>query len=406
MPADSEKTYQLKKQIRTLESFRGSGTELISVYIPSGSPIHEMNNKLREEASQASNIKSKSTRLNVLGALERIMNHLKQFKKTPDNGLAVFAGNVSDNPAKVDIELFSLEPPDKLNIGTYRCDSRFFLEPLQSMLGSVDSYGIVVLDGREATVAMVKGTNITIIKKLNSTAHAKIRKGGQSARRYERLIEEAIEVYYKRVGSAMDEAYLKDEKPIVKGVIVGGPGPTKEYFMKMSPFNYQLKVLGVVDTGYTEEYGIREVLSKSEGILAQQEAVKEKIIVDKFIKEVVNDGLATYGESQVREAILSRQAEKVLLSEGLVHMSGLYRCASCGAEERKAGREQPADSITCPKCGSQMKLQSKELLIDELTELAKQSSIEVEIISTNTVEGNQFLTGFGGIGAFLRYKSR
>lgn len=406
MPADSEKTYQLKKQLRRLEGFRGSGTELISVYIPSGSPIHEMNNKLREEASQASNIKSKSTRLNVLGALERIMNHLKLFKKTPENGLAVFAGNVSDNAAKVDIELFSLEPPEKLNIGTYRCDSRFFLDPLQSMLGSTDSFGIVVLDGREATVAIVKGTNITIIKKLNSTAHAKIRKGGQSARRYERLIEEAIEVYYKRVGNAMDEAYLKDEKVMVKGVIVGGPGPTKEYFMKMKPFNYQLKVLGVVDTGYTEEYGIREVLSKSEGILAEQEAVKEKILVDRFIKEVVSDGLAIYGEKQVRDAINSRQAEKVLLSEGLTHLVGSYKCGSCGATEKKVSRDEPEGGIPCPKCGSQMKLQGKELLIDDLTELAKQNEIEVEIVSTNTVEGNQFFTGFGGVGAFIRYRTR
>ena len=42
-----------------------------------------MGNKLREEASQASNIKSKSTKLNVLGALERIMNHLKLYRRTP-----------------------------------------------------------------------------------------------------------------------------------------------------------------------------------------------------------------------------------------------------------------------------------------------------------------------------------
>lgn len=404
--ADSEQMYQLKKQLRQLEGYRGSGTELISVYIPAGSPIHEMGNKLREEMSQASNIKSKSTKLNVLGALERIMNHFKIYKKAPKNGIAVFAGNVSDNPAKVDIELFAIEPPEPLNIGAYRCDSRFFLDPLQSMLGSTDSYGIVVLDGREATVAIVKGTNVTVIKKLNSTAHAKIRKGGQSARRYERLIEEQIEVYYKRVGDSMDNAYLKEEKCAVKGVIVGGPGPTKDFFMKMSPFNYQIKVLGVVDTGYTDEYGIREVLSKSEGILAEQEAVKEKILVDRFIKEVVGDGLATYGESEVRKAILSRQAEKVMLSEGLAHKSVLYRCASCGSEERRVFRDRADDSISCPNCSGQMKNQSEELLLDELNELARQSEIPVEIISVNTVEGNQFFTGFGGIGAFLRYKTR
>src|SRR5208283_1267573 len=400
--ADTEKIFQLKRQLRKLEEYHGNGTELISVYIPAGSPIHEMNNKLREEASQASNIKSKSTKLSVLGALERIMNHFKLYKRTPANGLAVFCGNISDNAAKVDIELFAIEPPEPLNIGAYRCDSRFFLEPLQAIMGTKDSYGIVVMDGREACVAIVKGTNINIIKKLNSTAHAKIRKGGQSARRYERLIEEAIEVYYKRVGVAMDAAFLNR----VKGVIVGGPGPTKEFFMKMSPFNYQIKVLGVVDTGYTDEYGVREVLAKSVNILAEQEAVKEKILVDRFIKSVVNEGLAIYGEKQVREAIASRQAEKILLSEGLTHVTGTYKCPSCGEEAKKVFRERPDDTIACPKCNGQAKLQTKELLIDELTDLARQNDIEVEIISTETVEGNQFFTCFGGIGAFLRYKTR
>lgn len=406
MAVDSEKMYHLKKQLKKLEQYRGSGTELISVYIPAGSQIHEMNNKLREEMSQASNIKSKSTKLNVLGALERIMNHFKLYKRTPENGIAVFAGNVSDNTAKVDIELFSIDPPEKLNIGAYRCDSRFFLEPLQAMLGSTDSYGVVVLDGREATIALVKGTNISIIKKLNSTAHAKIRKGGQSARRYERLIEEQIEVYYKRVGDAMDGAYIKDEKSVVKGVIVGGPGPTKENFMKMKPYNYQIQVLGVVDTGYTEEYGIREVLAKSENIISQQETVKEKILIDRFIKEVVSDGLATYGERQVRDAITTKQAEKVLLSEGLSHLSASYVCSSCGNNERRVSRDKAEQGARCGKCGAGMKLDKEELLIDDLSDLCHQLEIPLEIVSTNSVEGNQFLTGFGGIGAFLRYRLR
>jgi len=397
--ADSDKTYKFKKQLRKLEKYRGSGTELISVYIPAGSAVHEMGNKLREEMSQASNIKSKSTKTNVLGALERISNYLKMFKKPPKNGLAVFAGNVSDNPAKVDIELFSLEPLEPLNIGTYRCDSKFFLEPLQDMLETKDAYGVVALDGRDATLAIVKGSNINILRKLHSTAHAKIRKGGQSARRYERLIQEQTETYYKRVGDAMDDVFLNK----VKGVLLGGPGPTKDFFMKMKPYNYQINVMGVVDTGYTDEYGIREVLAKSENILSQQEAIKEKILVDRFIKAVVSDGLATYGEKQVREAILTKQAETVLLSEGLAHTNAAYKCNSCGSEEKKTFREKPDEEITC-KCGSQMKLEKEEPLIDELTELAHENNIKVEIISDSTTEGAQFLTGFAGVGAFLRYK--
>ncbi len=400
MAVSSEKLYELKKKLKELEAYRGSGTELISVYIPAGSAVHEMSGKLREEMSQASNIKSKSTKMNVTGALERIINHLKIFKKTPENGIAVFAGNVSDNAAKVDIELFSLEPPEPLKIGTYRCDSTFFLEPLEAMMGSKEKYGLLAIDGRDATLAIVYGTQLRVVKKLHSTAHAKVRKGGQSQRRYQRLVEEQIEKYYQRVGEAMDEAFLNK----VKGIIVGGPGPAKEFFLKAKQFNYQHKILGCVDTGYTDEYGLREILSKSDKILAEQEAVKEKILVDRFIKEVVSDGLATYGEKQVRAAILSKQAEKVLLSEGLEHIIAKYTCQSCDAKESAISRGKAEEKMKCPSCGANMKLQEEVGLVDELADLAKESEIEVEIISTASTEGAQFLTGFGGIGAFLRYK--
>ncbi|MBN1170182.1 peptide chain release factor 1 [Candidatus Micrarchaeota archaeon] len=391
--ADSEKLYNFKKMLKKLQGFRGSGTELISVYIAAGSPMHDMVNKLREEMGQASNIKSKSTKLNVIGALERILNYLKIYKKTPENGIAIFCGNISDNAAKVDIELFSIDPPQVLQIGAYRCDSKFFLEPLEQMLESADSYGIVVFDGREATLAIVKGTLIHVVKKITSMAHAKVRKGGQSQRRYQRLVEEQIEYYYKKVGESMDEAFVGK----VKGVIVGGPGPTKENFMKMKPYNYQLQVLGVVDTGYTDEFGVREVLSKSETILAKQEAIKEKQLVDRFVDEVVHDRLAIYGEVQVRQAIVSKQADKILLSEGLEHIVGVYTDAQ-GNEVKKVFRQDP------PSEYEGMKLKDSVSLIDDLSDLAREHSIEIEMISTNTAEGAQFFAGFGGVGAFIRYR--
>lgn len=397
----SEKIYQLKKWIKQLSSYSGNGTELISVYIPAGSPLHEMGNKLRQEMSQASNIKSKTTRTNVIGALERIIGHLKIFKQTPPNGLAVFAGNVSDNPAKVDIQLFSLEPPEPLKVGIYRCDSRFFLEPLERMLGTRDAYGVLVMDGREATLAIVKGTEVRIVDHVTSLAHAKVRKGGQSARRFERLREESIEYYYKHVGEKVDTHFLDR----VKGVIVGGPGPVKENFLRERPFNYQIKIIGVVDTGYTDEYGVQEVIAKSEQLLSQQEMVREKNLVNQFIKEAVSDGLATYGESDVRQAIETKQAERVLLSEGLDYKIARYRCNACGKEIRKLTRDKIEETIKC-ECGGDAKLVEKRDLIDDLEALAREMDIPVEIISVNTSEGAQFLNGFTGIGAFLRYKTR
>lgn len=51
--------YSIMKEIKRLRSIRGSGTELISVYVPAGFQINEEISKLREEYSQSSNIKSR-----------------------------------------------------------------------------------------------------------------------------------------------------------------------------------------------------------------------------------------------------------------------------------------------------------------------------------------------------------
>lgn len=393
--------YELKKQLAHLRQMKGSGTELISVYIPSGQAIHETSNKLRGEAGQASNIKSKSTRKNVTDALERIVHHLKSYGNVaPQSGVAIFCGNVSDNPAKTDIELFTIFPPDPIGVQIYRCDSRFFLEPLERTLEVTDSYGLVVLDGRECTLAELRGTNVRILHRLNSTAHAKIRKGGQSARRYERLIEESIELYYKRIGEAMDRYFVNT----VKGVIIGGPGPTKDNFAKMSPFNYQIKVLGVVDTGYTDEYGVREVMAKSSDILAEQQAVRERAMIERFIKEVVSGGLATYGEKEVRQALESKQASQLLISEGVAYKRAKLVDTTTGEAQYATTRSPLELEEKIKAIGGTVKVESEIPLVDDLIALADSQGIDIFVVSPDTAEGAQFLGSFYGIGAFLRYR--
>ncbi len=89
------KEYSLLKEIKRLKSIRGSGTQLISVYIPAGYQLSEEIARLRNEYSTSSNIKSKQTRTNVLGAIDKILQYLKLYRETPKNGLAVFAGAVA-----------------------------------------------------------------------------------------------------------------------------------------------------------------------------------------------------------------------------------------------------------------------------------------------------------------------
>ncbi len=390
--------------LKKLRQFRGSGTQLVSVYIPANYPIPEIANKIREEINQAQNIKSKQTRTNVIAALERISNALKHFKKTPPNGLALFAGNISPDPSKSDIQTFIVEPIYTLKQSVYRCDSTFFLEPLEKMMQSGESYGILAIDGKDATLAILKGTDVTIVQKIHNPAHAKVRKGGQSARRYERLVQEATERYYKKVGEAMDQHFLGN----VKGVIVGGPGPVKEYFVKEKPFNYQHKILGLIDTGYSDEHGIHEILEKADELLKEEKIVKEKNLVQSFIKEVVKGGKAIYGYKEVVAAIKSGQAEKVLVSDELPFHYFKFKCPNDGTEKELVVREDEREKIfakplACPKCGATMEIIEEDDLTDHIIGLAEAHSIPVEVISKQSAEGAQFFHGFYGLGAFLKY---
>jgi len=396
----SKQYYEFKKQLKALAQFRGHGTELISVYITPKYPIHEVAQKLKEEAGAATNIKSTMTRKNVISALEKIVQYLKTFKEPPDNGMAIFCGNVAEQEGKQDLQLFSIIPPVPLTTQFYRCESSFVLEPLEELLEHEGAYGLVVMDGKEATIAILRGKQIKVLRKLESTAHAKTHKGGQSAARFCRLREEGIEWYYQRVGEAMDSFVgLRN----FQGVIVGGPGPVKEDFLKIKPFNYQLKVLGVVDTGYTDEYGLREVMEKSSDIIAEQSAIKEAKLLDRFQKDVIHNGLATYGADDVKAALANNQVETLLVSEDLGLKKAVFKCSSCGREEEKLVDGDPQE-YDCGCHNGKMKVVSSVDVAEELVDLAEQSGIPVELISQDTADGARFKAMFYGIGAFLRYK--
>lgn len=391
--------YEFKKQVEALKQFRGRGTELVSVYVTPGYQLSDIVGKLREEAGAATNIKSTATRKNVLGALEKIMQYLKTFKETPVNGMAVFAGNVSDTEGRPDIQLFSIMPPMPIVTQFYRCESQFVLEPLENLVNTTDTYGLVVMDGKEATVAVLVGKQIKVIKQIHSTAHAKTHKGGQSAARFGRLREEGIDFFQQRVGEAMD-AFLNYKN--LKGVIVGGPGPVKEDFLKERRYNYQLKVIGTVDTSYTDEYGLRELIEKSEDVLKEQEAFVEKQLVDKFLKEAVTNGKATYGYRMVLKAVESNQADRVLISENLKLFENAMTCSNCG-KEKKLMSDEEDDSEEC-ECNGKLRTTASRNLVKELEEACEKAGIPVELVSQDTSEGNEFRATFGGIGAFLRYK--
>src|SRR3989344_6678750 len=314
---DTKQQYKIRKFVNELKQHRGRHTEFVSVYIPTGYDIIKIIQHLATEQGTASNIKDKTTRLNVQNSLERMIRHLRLFKQTPPNGLAAFSGNIASQEGKQDIQVWSIEPPMPVSIRLYRCDHVFVLEPLESMLVTNDVYGLVVLDNREATIGLLKGKSIQVIREFTSSVPGKVKVGGWSQGRYARLREEAANEFYKRVADVLNVEFAAVGKDL-KGILVGGPGPTKETFVNGAYIHNELKkkILAIKDIAYTDESGLHELVEKSNDTLAEAEIIKEKNLVNEFFTLLAtNSDKAIYGVNDIFKALEMGAVDKLLISE-------------------------------------------------------------------------------------------
>ena len=402
---DEIEIFKLEHLLRELKKKEGRGTELISLYIPAGRPISDVMSVLRQEYSTAQNIKDRTTRHHVLEALTSIMQRLKLLPKTPPNGLIVFCGYVaSDVPGKERMEVHLIEPPERLRTWLYRCDSVFHVEILEEMIKERDTYGLIVLDRSEAVFGILRGRSIRILKRITSGVPGKHRAGGQSARRFERVIEQLVHEFYKRIGEYANRLFL--ELQDLKGVIIGGPGPTKEEFVKGDYLHYELKdkILGVVDTGYSGEEGIYELVKRSVDIVKGVRLFEEKKVFQEFMHHIARDtGLATYGEKEVRLALQMAAVDKLLLSEQLNKYHVKAKCPNC-TYKFELTIEGEVSVVKCPKCGFQADIEFKEHIIEELGRMAKDTGAKVFILSDETEEGKILRRTFGGVAAVLRFR--
>ena len=356
-----KKKFLLRKLLSELGKYRARHTELITVYVPAGYQIQGIINQIAEEAGTARNIKSASTRKAVTTALEKMISHLRQYKKTPDNGLALFTGNISEREGQLDIKSWSIEPPVPLNIKAYRCDQAFFLDPLKEQLEFKVVYGLVVMDRREADIALLKGKTIVPVWSDSSFVPGKFGVGGQSAGRMARVIEGMAKDWYKKVGEAVNKIFTQEK---VKGIILGGPGPTKDELLAGNFLRTDIKkkFIATKAVGYTGDFGLKELVERSEDILAKEEVSEETVIMQKFLQLLGSrPNIVAYGEAKIKSALEQRAVETLLVSENL-----------------------PEDTIF------------------RYIELAEESGAEVISISVETKEGQQ-LAGLGGIAAILRY---
>lgn len=402
--------YDLKRQLEELEECKGKHTELISLYVPPTKQISDVAAYLRNEISESQNIKSKTTKKNVLSAIESILSRLKTFRKAPENGVVFFVGHKSIGSDQTDMVAYVIEPPMPIQTFLYRCDSLFHLDPLKDMMTEREIYGLILIDRRECTVGILRGNRIEMLKYMTSQVPGKHGRGGQSQRRFERLTEIAAHEWFQRSGERISEIFQSEKN--IKGIFVGGPGPTKKYFVDENYLHYEVqdKIVDVFDTGYTDEFGLRELVSAASETMSDLKIAKEKKVMKRFLREITrgDKSLAVYGEQQIRKALEMGAVETLLISENIRKYRITLSCPTCNYSEQKTINETDLKEFNPPECPhcenpTQMEISNKIDLIDELSELIESTGGEVFLISQNSEEGDTLSSAFNGIAGITRY---
>ncbi len=265
------------------------------------------------------------------------------MSETPENGVAIYASPTDS---------YLIEPPEPIQANVYRCGSEFVLEPLEAMLASKEVFALIVIDRNEAALGWLRGSAVIDVAYFESRVPPKHDAGGQSQHRWERQTEHLAHEWFVKVAEAANQAFVGKK---LTGVVVGGPGATKDAFVKEELCHYTLreKMIPAQNVGYTNEDGLRELAQKVEEYLPSLVSAKERVLLAKFF-EAVRRGKAAYGTTQIATAIAEGRVESLLL---------LY--------------EVPVPAGY---------------------------SGEVQRVGEGSDEAAQFKRGFGGVGAFLRWK--
>jgi len=404
---EDRRKYEFRKVIEELQEYEGSGTQLVTIYIPEDKQISDVVAHVTQEHSEASNIKSKQTRTNVQDALKSIKDRLRYYDTyPPENGLVLFSGAVDSGGGRTEMVTRVLEsPPQPVQSFRYHCDANFLTEPLEGMLADSGLYGLIVLDRREANVGWLRGKRVEPVKSASSLVPGKQRKGGQSAQRFARLRLEAIDNFYQEVGEMANDLFVP-ERHELDGILVGGPSPTKDEFLDGDYLHHELqdKVLGKFDVSYTDESGLYDLVDMGEAALADAALMEDKSLMETFFEELNGGELATYGFEATRRNLLMGAVDTLLVSEDLRRDVVTVECPE-GHEDRVVvdSRSDTPTDHECPECGAATEVVQREDVVEHLADIAEQRGTDVSLISTDFEKGEQLLTAFGGVAGILRY---
>jgi len=405
--------FKVRRLIKMLTSARGNGTSAITLILSGKQDINMTNKLLTEEAGTASCIKSRVNRLSVLSAITSTQQRLKQYNRTPPNGLIIFCGEVLTDDNKEKKLTVDFEPFKPINTTLYMCDNRFHTEALSELLEDDDKFGFLIMDGNGSLYGTVQGSHKEILHKFSVDLPKKHGRGGQSALRFARLRLEKRHNYVRKVGELATQFFVPSgQTPNIRGLFVAGSAEFKQDLTTDTDlFDGRLLAILIpplLDISYGGEVGFNQAIELASDTLKNVKFIQEKKLVSKFLEEVSMDtGKYCYGMEQTIQGLEAGAVETLIVWEQLDYTRMVIRNPHSDVTDVKFLTPLQAKNpalYKCPDTNVDLSIEEEEPFLDWIVANFKNFGTKLEFITDRSQEGNQFCKAFGAIGGLMRYK--
>jgi len=290
----------------------------------------------------------------------------------------------------------------------YLCDNKFHTQALSELLESDQKFGFIVMDGNGCLFGTLSGNTRTVLTKFLVELPKKHGRGGQSALRFARLRMEKRHNYVRKCAEVAKQLFINSESvPNVSGLILAGLADFKTELSQSDMFDQRLKriIVKIVDVSYGFENGFSQAIELSAETLKDVKFVQEKKLISKFFEEIAQDSNKyCFGIRDCLYALEGSATHTLILYENLdmdryeVTCDGETKILYYTTEQAKA-----ADAFKDATSGKDMEIQEKVQVVEWMAENYKKYGCALAFVTDRSQEGAQFVKGFGGMGALLRW---
>lgn len=261
-----------------------------------------------------------------------------------------------------------------------------------------EAIGFIIVDGNDTILGRVCGDRNEILFQLNKiNLPRKHSKGGQSSVRFEEIRREKRLNFIKKVCEIVNKTFIyRNKDVIVSKLVLAGVANLKNELYKCDLIDYRLRKIIMkpfLTIPYGGKFGFYCAIKLSKEMIKDVQYLKEQELLDQFFQEIQksmigkhgNKSKICYGMHQTMKFLQLQMIDQLIVSSECKFLSPI-----ANNESEDDGNSNLEGSVV-------------DYLIEKYQRKELPGVNALKIVTTNTSQGHQFMSTFGGIAGLLKY---